>query len=218
MIELINVSKAYRVGQGRRVILNPTTITLPAYAHIGILGRNGAGKSTLIRMIAGTEAPDSGRIVRHAKVSWPLGFSGSFHGELTGRENLSFIARIYGSDIRYVTRFVEEFSELGEYFDMPVRTYSSGMAGRLAFGLSMAIDFDYYLVDELTSVGDAWFRDKCERAFAARRENSGLIMVSHNPGTIRAYCDMALVLRNAELEVYADIEEAIEAYSEGLNT
>jgi len=216
MIVFRDVSKAYRTNRGWRVILEPTTIELPRNRRIGILGRNGMGKSTLIRLIAGTESPSSGRIERQVSVSWPLGFSSGFHGELTGRENLRFISRIYGADIDYVTDYVEEFSELGDYFDMPVETYSSGMSARLAFGLSMAIRFECYLVDELTSVGDAWFRDKCEQAFAARRRDSGLIMVSHNAGTIRTYCDMGIVLRDGRMTAYDDLEMAIADYSEGL--
>ena len=216
MIVFRDVSKAYRTNRGWRVILEPTTIELPRNRRIGILGRNGMGKSTLIRLIAGTESPSSGRIERKVSVSWPLGFSSGFHGELTGRENLRFISRIYGADIDYVTDYVEEFSELGDYFDMPVETYSSGMSARLAFGLSMAIRFECYLVDELTSVGDAWFRDKCEQAFAARRRDSGLIMVSHNAGTIRTYCDMGIVLRDGRMTAYDDLEMAIADYSEGL--
>lgn len=217
MIELHDVSKAYRTHKGWRVILEPTTLELPKGRHIGILGRNGMGKSTLIRMIAGTEAPTSGKIIRRTKVSWPLGLSNAFHGELTGRENLRFVARIYDADIDDVTRYVEDFAELGDYFDMPLETYSSGMSARLAFGLSMAINFECYLVDELTSVGDAWFREKCENAFAERRAKSGLVMVSHNAGTIRSYCDMGLVLADGHLTLYEDLEKAIHHYGEGMH-
>lgn len=216
MIDFHEVSKAYRTNRGWRVVLEPTSLELPRKRRIGILGRNGMGKSTLIRLIAGTEQPSSGVIKRHVSVSWPLGFSSGFHGELTGRENLRFIARIYGADINYVTSYVEEFAELGDYFDMPIETYSSGMSARLAFGLSMAIQFECYLVDELTSVGDAWFREKCEQAFASRRMESGLVMVSHSADTIRAYCDMGIVLRDGRMIVYDELERAIADYSEGL--
>jgi len=216
MIDFHQVSKAYRTNRGWRVVLEPTSIGLPHRRRIGILGRNGMGKSTLIRMIAGSEQPSSGVIRRNVSVSWPLGFSSGFHGELTGRENLRFIARIYGANISYVTSYVEEFAELGDYFDMPIQTYSSGMSARLAFGLSMAIQFECYLVDELTSVGDAWFREKCEQAFASRRMNSGLVMVSHSADTIRTYCDMGIVLRDGRMIVHDDLERAIADYSEGL--
>lgn len=215
MISLRDVSKVFRTNNGWRVVLEPTSLELPRGRHIGILGRNGAGKSTLIRMIAGSEPITTGRIERRVKVSWPLGLSSAFHPELTGRENLRFVARIYDADLRHVTRYVQEFAELGDYFDMPINTYSSGMAAKLAFGLSMAISFECYLVDELTSVGDAWFRQKCERAFAERRTTAGLIMVSHNPATIRTYCDMGLVLKDGRLTLYDDLETAIKVYSEG---
>jgi capsular polysaccharide transport system ATP-binding protein len=217
MIDFRHVSKAYRTNRGWRVVLEPTSLELPRKRRIGILGRNGMGKSTLIRLIAGTEQPTSGVITRHVSVSWPLGFASGFHPELTGRENLRFIARIYGANINYVTSYVQDFAELGDYFDMPIETYSSGMSARLAFGLSMAIHFECYLVDELTSVGDAWFREKCEQAFAARRMESGLVMVSHSSATIRSYCDMGIVLRDGHMTVYEDLERAIEDYAEGMD-
>ncbi|MGR5277459.1 ABC transporter ATP-binding protein [Vibrio rotiferianus] len=212
MIELVNVSKTYRTAGGVKQVLKPCTLNFPKGRNIGLLGVNGAGKSTLLRMIAGSEAPTSGVIKRNVKMSWPLGFSGGFNGSMTGAENLRFVSRIYGADIKQVTEFVKEFSELGDYLDMPIRSYSSGMKARLAFGLSMAIDFDCYLVDEITGVGDRRFQDKCRDAFKARSEKSSLIMVSHSMPTLKEHCDMGLVLSGGELTFYEDINDAIDNY------
>ncbi|WP_274700499.1 ABC transporter ATP-binding protein [Vibrio aestuarianus] len=212
MIELINVSKTYRTASGAKQVLKPCTLNFPKGRNIGLLGVNGAGKSTLLRMIAGSEAPTTGVIKRNVKMSWPLGFSGGFNGSMTGAENLRFVSRIYGADIKQVTEFVKEFSELGDYLDMPIRSYSSGMKARLAFGLSMAIDFDCYLVDEITGVGDRRFQEKCRDAFKARSEKSSLIMVSHSMPTLKEHCDMGLVLSGGELTFYEDINDAIDNY------
>lgn len=212
MIELRNVCKSYRTNKGVKVVLNQINAVFQRGQNIGILGRNGAGKSTLLRLIGGEELPTSGQIFRGASISWPIGFSGGFHGSLTGRENLRFIARIYNADIGKVTSFVESFSELGEYLDMPVTTYSSGMRSKLAFGLSMAIDFDFYLIDEVTAVGDESFRAKSKAEFARRRDHSTLIVVSHNVVTIREYCSVAAVLDGGKLVMYDQIKPAIEHY------
>lgn len=212
MIELHNVSKVYPTRSGNKQVLKPTTLRLPKGHNIGLLGVNGAGKSTLLRMIAGSEAPSTGNIIRHVKMSWPLGFSGGFNGSLTGAENMRFVSRIYGMEIKRVENFVRDFSELGDYLDMPVRTYSSGMRARLAFGLSMAMDFECYLVDEITGVGDKAFQNKCRDAFKERSERSGLIMVSHSMNTLKEYCDMGIVLDKGQLHFFDGIEPAIEYY------
>lgn len=212
MIELVNISKIYKTPNGKKHILKPCSVSFPKHRNIGLLGVNGAGKSTLLRMIAGSEHPTTGIIKRNVKMSWPLGFSGGFNGSLTGAENLRFVSRIYGANIQQVTDFVRTFSELGDYLDMPVRSYSSGMKARLAFGLSMAIDFDCYLVDEITGVGDRRFQKKCRDAFKARSKKSSIIMVSHNMSTLKEHCDMGLVLTNGELSFYEDINEAIDKY------
>ena len=149
------------------------------------MGVNGAGKSTTMRLIAGTELPNSGRVRRDVRVSWPLGFAGGFHPLMTGRENVKFVARIYGADVRKTLDFVEDFSEIGDYIDAPVKTYSSGMMARLSFGLSMAIDFECYLIDEITAVGDARFQARCVGTFAERRKRADIIMVSHSMETIK---------------------------------
>lgn len=212
MIELEDVFKAYRAHKGMRVVLDHINLRIESGTNIGILGYNGAGKSTLLRILSGVEAPDAGVVRRSGRISWPLGFAGGFSGSLSGEENCRFVARLYGEDVDRIVGFTHEFSELGDYFYMPIKTYSSGMKGRLAFGLSMAIDFDVYLVDELTAVGDARFNGKCKEAFAERRATSTLIMVSHQQKTIRDFCDTCAVLSDGQLTVYDSMDEAEAAY------
>lgn len=212
LIRFENVTKIYRTDGHRRTILERVSFTLKPGTSYGILGINGAGKSTSMRLIAGTEDPTRGRIHRNLRVSWPLGFAGGFHPMMTGRDNIIFVARIYGEDPRKVLEFVEDFSELGSYLDVPIRTYSSGMSSRLAFGMSMAIPFDCYLIDEVTAVGDARFQRRCQEAFAARRENADVIMVSHDMETIRQWCSQGIVLINGRAIVYEDVNDAIEVY------
>ena len=214
MIEFKDVSKAYNINNGKNIILDNVSFKFAKKQNIGVLGVNGAGKSTLLRLIAGSEYADKGRIIRKGKYSWPLGFAGSFHGHLTGIENLRFACRIYGCDINYVTEFVKDFSELGNYIDEPINTYSSGMRSRLAFALSMAIDFEVYLVDEIMGVGDKGFRRKCRAAFEAKREHSNIIMVSHDMNTIREYSDIAILLTGKNLEIHDDVDHAIDLYNE----
>lgn len=216
MIELYNLSKSYRTRKGRHTVLRDVSSHFPSGCNMGILGRNGAGKSTLLRLIGGAEMPTSGRIVRRGSVSWPIGFSGGFHGSLSGRENLRFICRIYGADLHRVAAFVAEFSELGDYMDMPLNTYSSGMKAKLAFGLSMAIEFDYYLIDEVTAVGDPVFKRKSKAEFDRRKDRATLIVVSHSTATIRQYCDAAAVLDRGDLVFFSDLNEAV-AYYESLD-
>ena len=213
MIRFRNVSKSYRAGTSHKQILTDATFTLP-WRNIAILGVNGAGKSTLIRMLAGSELPDDGDIRRDVSVSWPLGFDGGFHGSLSGIENLRFICRIYDRDMEEVSNFVAEFAELGRYLYMPIKTYSSGMRARLAFALSMAIDFDTYLIDEIIAVGDASFKAKCHAAFRQRRARSRVIMVSHAMRIVRDYCDMGLVMHRGRLTLWEDVEDAIAAHQE----
>ena len=213
MIQLDQVLKFYKTsGQTKVVLDHVSTIFQPGRSY-GVMGVNGAGKSTLMRLIAGTELPNSGKIRRSVRASWPLGFAGGFHPQMTGRENLKFVARAYGERITRVLDFVEDFSELGDYLDAPVKTYSSGMMGRLAFGLSMAIEFDCYLIDELTAVGDARFSMRCKEAFDERRKRSDLIMVSHNMETIKEYCDHGAVLVDGRLIMFESVERALETYN-----
>jgi capsular polysaccharide transport system ATP-binding protein len=212
VIELSDVTKSYQTRSGSNVVLDRISFTFPPRTNIGILGKNGSGKSTLLRVIAGTEQPDSGTIRWGGLVSWPIGFSGGFNGSLSGEENCRFVARIYGADIDEVVGFTMDFSELGEYFHMPVRTYSSGMRSRLGFGLSMAIQFDVYLVDEVTAVGDANFQAKCRKAFEERSDRSSVIIVSHQMNTVRAYCERCAVLKNGKLSVFDSVDAASKEY------
>jgi capsular polysaccharide transport system ATP-binding protein len=212
MIRLERVSKSYRTRAGRRNVLDDVGATFEAGHNFGILGLNGAGKSTLIRLLAGSELPDRGLIRRSARVSFPLGFGGTFHGALSGRENTRFLARIYGAAMRPMLDYVEDFAELGDYFDMPVDTYSAGMRARLAFAACLAIDFDVYLIDEATEVGDRRFRRKCADAFRARLVRSDIILASHNADTLRQYCDRGAVLASGALTLFDDLDTAIGRY------
>jgi capsular polysaccharide transport system ATP-binding protein len=213
MIALDSVSKAYRTGDGtRRVVLDAVSAAFADGHNFGVLGANGTGKSTLIRLLAGSEMPDRGRVRRDCRVSFPLGYGGTFHGALSGRENVAFIARIYGADINETIAYVADFAELGGYFDMPINTYSAGMRARLAFGACLAIDFDTYLIDEVTEVGDERFQRKCTFAFRERMRRSDIIIVTHNSRTIRQYCDRGAILAGGELRLYDDIADALDAY------
>ena len=212
MITLEGVSKVYRTRSGRRTVLDNVNVTFESGYNFGVLGANGAGKSTLLRLIAGSEIPDFGVVRRYARVSFPLGFGGTFHGALSGRENVAFIARIYGAGMRGVLEYVQDFSELGEYLYMPVNTYSAGMRARLAFATCLALDFDVYLIDEVTEVGDERFRQKCAEAFRERMQRSDIILVTHNVHTLRQYCDRGAVLANGELTLFDDIGAALGRY------
>jgi capsular polysaccharide transport system ATP-binding protein len=213
MIQLDRVFKFYRTGSHVKIVLDHISTIFQSGRSYGLLGVNGAGKSTTIRLMAGTELPNSGRVRRSVRVSWPLGLAGGFHPLMTGRENVKFVARAYGEDVRKVIDFVEDFAELGEYMDVPVRTYSSGMGARLAFGLSMAIEFEVYLIDETLAVGDARFQAKCRRMFDRRRANADLIVVSHSMETIKEFCDYAAVLVDGQLIMFQSVESAIETYN-----
>ena len=217
MIEIRNLTKYYPVKGGVRYVLRDVSLTIPSRTNLAILGPNGAGKSTFLRMIGGEEPPNSGTIITDQEISWPLGLTSGFQGSLTGRENVLFVCRINGLDFdesRYVVNLVSDFAEIGEYFDMPVGTYSSGMRGRLSFGLSMAFEFDVYLIDELTSVGDTNFREKAKAAFESIRKRASLIFVSHNIKILKQSCQSALFLRNGMADFYPNIDDGIEAYNE----
>lgn len=212
MIALENLTKVYNRNGVRTIVADGINAVFPTGQSVALLGRNGAGKSTLLRMIAGTVLPTSGKILSDGTVSWPVGFAGSFHGDLTGAQNIRFVARIYGVDTDALVDYVEEFSELDESYHKPFGTYSSGMRSRLAMGASMGIDFDTYLVDEVTSVGDAAFRAKSEIVFKDRMKNSSSIVVSHSMPFIRNTCTMGAVLHEGDLSFFTDVNEAIAFY------
>lgn len=212
MIRFDNVTKIYKTDGHKRTIFEKVSFTLRPGISYGIMGINGAGKSTMMRLIAGTEGPTRGRVTRTIRVSWPLGFAGGFHRQMTGRDNIIFVARIYGEDPMRVLQFVEEFSELGSYLEVPIGTYSSGMSQRLAYGMSMAIPFECYLIDETLAVGDARFKKRCDDVFSKRRETADVILISHSMETIRKYCSQAIILAGGRAIIYENVDDAIEVY------
>lgn len=217
MIHLQDVTKAYETSGHVEVVAHRITATIPTGARLAVLGRNGAGKSSLLRMIAGTMEPDSGWIVSDGTVSWPVGHHGSFHGELTGAQNVRFLARVYGVDTDELLAFVADFAELGVHFHMPVRTYSAGMRARLAFGLSMGIRFDTYLIDESTAVGDAAFRNKSREYFMDRVTRSSAVFVSHALKLVREVCNCGAVLEGGYLHLYDDLDAAIDHHNRNMH-
>lgn len=218
MISLINLSKTYRMKEVTKSVLRNVTMDFPSRTSVGLLGRNGAGKSTLLKMIAGTQVPSSGHIRRIGTVSWPVGFSGSFHLDLTGVQNCRYVARIYGIDSDELVEFAREFTALGPHFNLPIRTYSSGMRSRLAFGISMGVPFDTYLVDEVTAVGDAAFRKKSDEVFRQRMTTSGAIVVNHSISVIRELCSAVAVLSNGKLSYFEDVGEGIHWYEKTISS
>jgi capsular polysaccharide transport system ATP-binding protein len=216
MIQLQNITKVYPTHLGNRTVLDNINFTIYRGEKIGILGRNGAGKSTLIRLISGAERPTSGCIDRQMSISWPLAFGGAFQGSLTGLDNLKFVCRIYGVDYRDKIAYVQEFSELGQYLREPVKKYSSGMRARLAFAISMAIEFDCFLIDEIVAVGDSRFHLKCEMELFEYRQDRAMIIVSHDAGYIQRHCDRAAVLVNGNLYQFEQMEEAFDFYHQSI--
>ena len=212
MILFDRVLKFYKIQRFRKIVLNYVSFCFEPGASYGVMGVNGAGKSTMMKLIAGAELPNSGRIRRTVRVSWPLGFTGGLHPSMTGRENAQFVARAYGENVREIVDFVEDFAEIGPYLDAPVKTYSSGMIARVAFGLSMAISFDCYLIDEVLGVGDANFQAKCRWQFARRKEYSDVIMISHDTAALREYCDRGAVLCDGQVHLFDHIDDAIDLY------
>ncbi len=214
MLTFDQITKFYKFKGVRKLILDNLSLTFPTNKNIAIMGKNGAGKSTMMRLLAGTEPPNRGKIYRTQKVSWPLGFSGGFNGSMTGIENIRFVSRIYGQPTERVVEYVTQFSELGPSLYLPIKTYSSGMKARLAFGLSMAIDFQVYLIDEITAVGDGSFKNKSQSIFRGKLKNSQIIMVSHSENTIKEYCDCGFLLQNGKITYYPTAKELISAYKE----
>ncbi len=218
MIHLVDVSKVFVTGGVRKVVADRINLNLPERGAVALLGRNGAGKSSLLKLIAGTMRPSSGRIVVDGSVSWPVGFAGCFHGDLSGRQNTRFVARIYGVDTDALEAFVRDVSELKAHFHLPFRTYSSGMKARLAFAISMGIDFDTYLIDEVTSVGDAAFRQKSEEILAARLQHRAAVVVSHNLPLLQRMCQAAIVLEDGQARWFDCIDEAVSVHHACMTT
>lgn len=212
MIRLGNIDKAYPTRSGPVPVLRGVDLTIRRGERVGILGRNGAGKSTLIRLISGAELPDSGTVERDMSVSWPLAFGGAFQGALTGLDNLRFTCRIYGVPYEDKVAFVEEFTELGLYLREPLRSYSSGMRARLAFALSMVIEFDCFLIDEIVAVGDSRFHEKCHHELFEKRGDRAMIIVSHDASYIREHCTRASVLADGTLHPFDALDEAFDFY------
>ncbi|SEV88912.1 capsular polysaccharide transport system ATP-binding protein [Aliiroseovarius sediminilitoris] len=217
MIEVRNLWKTYYVKGVGKTVAKDLNLTFPTGKSVGLFGRNGAGKSTLLRMIAGVEDPDSGSIRSDGTISWPVGFAGSFHADLTGAQNTRFVARVYGVDTDELVAYVQDFAKLGVHFHAPFRTYSSGMRSRLAFGVSMGIKFDTYLVDEVTSVGDAAFRKRSTTLLQQRVGESAAIVVSHSMNLMEEICDAGVVLVGGRASWFDDVKDAIEFHESTMN-
>lgn len=214
MIRLDNVRKVYRTRFGDNVVLDGISFDLRMGERLGVLGRNGAGKSTMVRLISGAERPTGGRIERSMSVSWPLAFGGAFQPMLTGEDNVRFISRIYDQDFARNLAFVEDFSELGAYLKEPVRTYSSGMRARLAFAISMIIEFDCFLIDEIGAVGDARFHDRCNHELFGKRGDRAMVLISHDAGYVRDHCNRFALLHKGKLTLYDDFDVAYDEFRE----
>ncbi|MGR5347219.1 ABC transporter ATP-binding protein [Vibrio mediterranei] len=213
MIKLEKVTKSYKTKIGLQVVLRDVDFTFPEGKDIAVMGKNGAGKSTLLRMLAGADYPTKGRIQKDIRTSWPLGLGGGFQGSMTGRENTEFVCRIYGvRDVAKRVAFVKEFSEIGKHFELPVRSYSSGMKSKFTFALSMAFDFDLYLIDEVLAVGDASFQRKCREVLSEKRATSNIILVAHSEKKMREHCDYGVVVSDGKLEGFENLGDGIEIY------
>jgi len=209
MIVFDHLTKGYWVRRHFVSVINDLCLTLPTGRSLALLGGNGAGKSTLLKLIAGTLRPDAGDIYSDGSISWPVGFAGSFHRDLTGAQNTRFLARVYGVDSDELSDFVQDFCEIGRHFHMPIRTYSAGMKSRLTFGISMGIPFDTYLVDEVTAVGDQRFKRKSRAVFRDRMKSASAILVSHNLEELKEFCDAAILLENGQVTLFDDLAEAV---------
>lgn len=220
MIQVTNLTKSFTYSGKRVVVLDNISFTIATGESVAILGRNGAGKSTLLRLLGGIDLPDSGKIESDVSISWPVGGKSGFQGSLTGRENVAFVSRIYADkqDIAQRIRDVEEFAELGEYFDRPFRTYSKGMRARVAFGLSVAFPFDVYLIDEITGAGDQRFRDKSMRILIEKKKCSDFLMVDHNLWGLKIHCDRAFILDHGKIEEFDSVDTAVEVHTDRLLT
>ena len=216
MIVLRDLTKTFRGGGSVKTVADRINAVFPSGVAVGLLGRNGAGKSTLLKVIAGTSAPSSGEVLSDGNISFPVGLASSMHPDMTGAQNSRFVARIYGADTGEMVHFVQRFAELGDHFHLPVRTYSSGMKSRLSFGINMALQFDTYLIDEITAAGDAAFREKSRHIFRTRMERAGAIFVSHSMPQMREMCEAGAVLENGRLTYHPDIEDAIRHHEDNM--
>lgn len=217
MIELRNLTKSYPTAHGRKYVFKDLNFTLPSGSGVGLIGRNGAGKSTLLNLLAGLDSPDRGEVVTDQSISWPVGLAGGFQGSLSARDNLRFVCRVFGAtgpEKREKIAYVESFAEIGDYFDLPMRSYSPGMRARVAFGISMAFDFDYYLIDEVMAVGDPIFRKKAAQVFREKLAGAGVILVSHNHKDIKDLCSTVVFIHNGHATVYDDVDEGLAAFQE----
>lgn len=214
MIICSDIAKSYSHGGRQKHVLQGVNLSINQGDRVGLLGRNGAGKSTLIKLIGGVEMPTSGKIIRKMSVSWPLGFAGGFQGSLTGLDNARFIARIYQREYAVIRRFVEDFTELGKQLRMPVKTYSSGMRARLAFALSLAIEFDCYLIDEIILVGDQNFQRKCQAEMFDKRPDRTMLVASHSPEFIKNFCNKAIIIHHGQATMFDDVAEAVDRYDQ----
>lgn len=215
MITFDNVTKYYPTKNGRHYILKDVSLELPGDKNIGVFGANGSGKSTLMNLLAGVDFPNCGRINIAGNVSWPLGLAG-YQGSMTGRENAEFICRVYGksrAEFKKRMDFIKEFSEIGDFFEMPLKTYSSGMRSKFSFAVSMAFDFDYYLIDELTSVGDRRFKEKCQKTFDEKKGRANFLFVSHNINELKRQCDIGIFIKDGKIHVHESIDDAVNAYN-----
>jgi len=219
MITVEGVHKRYQTQHGPgQWVLRDVSFVIPPKLNVGLVGANGAGKSTLLRLIGGVDEPTKGKVERHCRVSWPMGFGGGLQRSLTGRQNAKFVCRIHGhqDDIPERLEFIQAFAEIGDAFDEPIMHYSSGMRSRLQFALSLAFDFDVYISDEVTAAGDAAFRNKAAKAFRDLADRAGLIMVSHGEGTLRQFCTAGIWLHEGRAHWFDDIDDALKAYKETL--
>lgn len=218
MIRISNLYKRYHNHHGSNWVLKDINFTIPTGVSVGLIGRNGAGKSTLLRLIGGMDTPDRGTLIRDCSVSWPIGLSGGFQRSMTGRQNVKFVARTmgYGQQLDRMISYVQDFAEIGDAFDEPIKTYSSGMKSRLSFGLSLAFDFDVYISDEATATGDKAFKEKATKAFREKVGKAGLIMVSHSEGILKELCQSGIFLHQGNAVWFDDINDAITAYHESI--
>jgi len=218
MIKLVDVTKSYPTPHGRRYVFKHLNFTFPTGANVGLIGPNGAGKSTLMRILGGIDTPDSGHVESDSQISWPVGLSGGFQVALSARDNVRFVCRINGAtgeSMRQKMRFVQDFAGIGEYFDLPMKSYSSGMRSRVAFGLSMAFDFKHYLMDEVMAVGDAQFRTKCTKLLRQKLSGANIILASHNMKEIMSLCNVVVYVNKGETTLFENVREGVNAYRKG---